>query len=76
MRDARLLLLDEPVAGMSHEERDATGALLETVSRDRAVVVSDPIRRYQFTLTAVSTSIVAGSRQALLGSSAVHPRTA
>ena len=31
-RTPRLLLLDEPVAGMSHEERDATGELLQ---RDR-----------------------------------------
>ena len=32
VQDAQLLLLDEPVAGMSHEERDATGELLQ---RDR-----------------------------------------
>ena len=28
VQDVRLLLLDEPVAGMSHDERDATGELL------------------------------------------------
>lgn len=39
VQDVRLLLLDEPVAGMSHDERDATGALLGVVSRDRTVVV-------------------------------------
>ncbi|MFC8830671.1 urea ABC transporter ATP-binding protein UrtD [Streptomyces sp. NPDC057137] len=39
VQDARLLLLDEPVAGMSHEEREATGQLLQKVSRDRTVVV-------------------------------------
>lgn len=39
VQDARLLLLDEPVAGMSHEEREATGQLLRKVSRDRTVVV-------------------------------------
>ncbi|MFF2186132.1 urea ABC transporter ATP-binding protein UrtD [Streptomyces sp. NPDC058155] len=39
VQDARLLLLDEPVAGMSHEEREATGLLLQKVSRDRTVVV-------------------------------------
>ncbi|QDY08924.1 urea ABC transporter ATP-binding protein UrtD [Micromonospora sp. HM134] len=53
--DARLLLLDEPVAGMSHEERDATGALLETVSRDRTVVViehdMDFLRRFARSVT-------------------------
>ncbi|WP_255348974.1 ATP-binding cassette domain-containing protein [Micromonospora sp. ATCC 39149] len=53
--DARLLLLDEPVAGMSHDERDATGALLETVSRDRTVVViehdMDFLRRFARSVT-------------------------
>ncbi|GAA4686229.1 urea ABC transporter ATP-binding protein UrtD [Phytohabitans rumicis] len=39
VQDVKLLLLDEPVAGMSHEERDATGALLGVVSADRTVVV-------------------------------------
>lgn len=39
VQDARLLLLDEPVAGMSHEEREATGRLLQKVSRERTVVV-------------------------------------
>jgi urea transport system ATP-binding protein len=55
VQDAKLLLLDEPVAGMSHEERDATGALLETVSRDRTVVViehdMDFLRRFARTVT-------------------------
>ncbi|MGW1025439.1 urea ABC transporter ATP-binding protein UrtD [Streptomyces sp. NPDC002577] len=39
VQDVRLLLLDEPVAGMSHEEREATGELLQRVSGDRTVVV-------------------------------------
>ncbi|MFI6441744.1 urea ABC transporter ATP-binding protein UrtD [Streptomyces sp. NPDC050759] len=39
VQDVRLLLLDEPVAGMSHEEREATGALLQRVSADHTVVV-------------------------------------
>ncbi|WP_405791731.1 urea ABC transporter ATP-binding protein UrtD [Streptomyces sp. NBC_01506] len=39
VQDARLLLLDEPVAGMSHDEREATGQLLQKVSRERTVVV-------------------------------------
>ncbi|MFD5375234.1 urea ABC transporter ATP-binding protein UrtD [Streptomyces griseoincarnatus] len=37
--DVRLLLLDEPVAGMSHDEREATGELLRRISGDRTVVV-------------------------------------
>jgi urea transport system ATP-binding protein len=39
VQDVRLLLLDEPVAGMSHDEREATGALLRRVSEDHTVVV-------------------------------------
>ncbi|WP_217214095.1 urea ABC transporter ATP-binding protein UrtD [Streptomyces sp. AC550_RSS872] len=39
VQDVQLLLLDEPVAGMSHDEREATGALLQRVSEDRTVVV-------------------------------------
>ncbi|NYI03656.1 urea ABC transporter ATP-binding protein UrtD [Allostreptomyces psammosilenae] len=39
VQDVRLLLLDEPVAGMSHEERDATGELLGVVGRGRTIVV-------------------------------------
>jgi urea transport system ATP-binding protein len=38
-QDARLLMLDEPVAGMSHEEKDETGRLLRTLAEDRCVVV-------------------------------------
>jgi urea transport system ATP-binding protein len=39
VQDVRLLLLDEPVAGMSHDERQATGELLRRVSQERTVVV-------------------------------------
>ncbi|WP_405765120.1 urea ABC transporter ATP-binding protein UrtD [Streptomyces sp. NBC_01538] len=39
VQDVQLLLLDEPVAGMSHEEREATGELLQRVSADHTVVV-------------------------------------
>ncbi|MET8452928.1 urea ABC transporter ATP-binding protein UrtD [Streptomyces sp. NPDC005209] len=39
VQDVKLLLLDEPVAGMSHDEREATGELLQRVSADRTVVV-------------------------------------
>ncbi|MGN9908807.1 urea ABC transporter ATP-binding protein UrtD [Phytohabitans sp. LJ34] len=39
VQDVKLLLLDEPVAGMSHDERDATGELLRVVAADRTVVV-------------------------------------
>jgi urea transport system ATP-binding protein len=55
VQDARLLLLDEPVAGMSHEEREATGALLGVVARNRTVVViehdMDFLRRFARSVT-------------------------
>ncbi len=39
VQDARLLMLDEPVAGMSAEEKDETGRLLQHIGADRTVVV-------------------------------------
>ena len=39
VKDVRLLLLDEPVAVMSQDEREATGRLLRRISEDRTVVV-------------------------------------
>lgn len=38
-QDAHLLLLDEPVAGMTPAERQATGELLRRVSRNRTVII-------------------------------------
>ncbi|MFD0817260.1 urea ABC transporter ATP-binding protein UrtD [Micromonospora zhanjiangensis] len=55
VQDVRLLLLDEPVAGMSQDERDATGELIGVVARDRTVVViehdMDFLRRFARTVT-------------------------
>lgn len=39
MQDPELMLLDEPVAGMSPRERDQTAALLKTISKGRSIVV-------------------------------------
>jgi len=39
MQDPQLLLLDEPVAGMSPYERERTAALLTAIARGRAMVV-------------------------------------
>ncbi len=39
VQDADVLLLDEPVAGMSHEEREETGNLLRRIGAERTVVV-------------------------------------
>ena len=55
VQDVRLLLLDEPVAGMSHDERDATGELLRVVAEDRTVVIvehdMDFMRNYARSVT-------------------------
>ncbi|NVI28500.1 MULTISPECIES: urea ABC transporter ATP-binding protein UrtD [Streptomyces] len=55
VQKVRLLLLDEPVAGMSHEERDATGALLHRIAGERTVVViehdMDFLRSYARTVS-------------------------
>ena len=55
VQDVKLLLLDEPVAGMSHDERDATGELLGVVAASRTVVVvehdMDFMRRYARSVT-------------------------
>jgi urea transport system ATP-binding protein len=51
----RLLLLDEPVAGMSRAERERTGELLRSVARDHTVLVvehdMDFLRRFASTVT-------------------------
>jgi urea transport system ATP-binding protein len=39
VQDSRVMLLDEPVAGMSADERDATGELLKRIGSDRTVII-------------------------------------
>ncbi|MBM7633284.1 urea ABC transporter ATP-binding protein UrtD [Geomicrobium sediminis] len=39
MQDPELVLLDEPIAGMTEEEEEKTGELLRTIAKDRAVIV-------------------------------------
>jgi urea transport system ATP-binding protein len=39
VQDPKLLLLDEPVAGMTRREREHTGELLQAIGRDRSVLV-------------------------------------
>jgi len=55
VQDPRLLLLDEPVAGMSREERTRTGELLQLVASTRTVVVvehdMDFLRRFATKVT-------------------------
>ncbi|GAA2538195.1 urea ABC transporter ATP-binding protein UrtD [Winogradskya consettensis] len=51
----RLLLLDEPVAGMSRDERDRTGELMQSVAKDHTVLVVEHdmafLRRFASTVT-------------------------
>lgn len=39
VQEPALFLLDEPVAGMTRDERDRTGALLQRIAQDHAVLV-------------------------------------
>lgn len=39
VQDADLLLVDEPVAGLTDDETEKTGELLRAITRDRAVLV-------------------------------------
>ncbi len=39
VQDAKVMLLDEPVAGMSAEEREETGELLKRIGAERTIVV-------------------------------------
>jgi urea transport system ATP-binding protein len=55
VQEPRLLLLDEPVAGMSKEERTRTGELLQLIAQTRTLVVvehdMDFLRRFASTVT-------------------------
>ncbi|MGQ0678393.1 MAG: urea ABC transporter ATP-binding protein UrtD [Actinomycetota bacterium] len=55
VQDPRLLLLDEPVAGMSKAERTKTGELLQVIARTRTLMViehdMDFVRRYASKVT-------------------------
>jgi urea transport system ATP-binding protein len=39
VQDSRVLLLDEPVAGMTADEREATGELLKRIGANRTVII-------------------------------------
>lgn len=39
VQDAKVLMLDEPVAGMSYDERQATGELLGRIAEGRSIIV-------------------------------------
>jgi urea transport system ATP-binding protein len=55
VQQPRLLLLDEPVAGMSNDERTATGELLQSLAGEHTIVVIEHdmafLRRFANTVT-------------------------
>ena len=54
-QEPKLLLIDEPVAGMTGQEREKTGFLLESIARDHTVVVIEHdmefVRHFSRTVT-------------------------
>jgi len=61
VQDADVLLLDEPVAGMSHEEREETGRLLQRVGGERTVVVVEHDMDFMRAF-ATSVTVLAGGQ--------------
>jgi urea transport system ATP-binding protein len=55
VQDPKLILLDEPVAGMTRRERDLTGELLHTLEKEHTVIVTehdmDFVRSFSRTVT-------------------------
>ncbi|MBZ0302680.1 MAG: urea ABC transporter ATP-binding protein UrtD [Anaerolineae bacterium] len=55
VQDPKLLLLDEPVAGMTRRERDHTGELLHRIARGRSILVVEHdmvfVRQFASTVT-------------------------
>ena len=62
VQDSDVMLLDEPVAGMGAEERQATGELLQRIAADRTVVVvehdMDLMRAFATTVTVLAAGKV------------------
>lgn len=55
IQEPKLLLLDEPVAGMTRRERDHTGELLKTIAQNRSVLIVEHdmqfVRQFASTVT-------------------------
>ena len=55
VQDPQLLLLDEPVAGMTQRERERTGELLHALEGEHSVIVTehdmDFVRKFSRTVT-------------------------
>jgi urea transport system ATP-binding protein len=59
IQEPKLLLLDEPVAGMSRQERNRTGEMLQAIARHRSVMVVEHdmafVRRFATRVTVLHT---------------------
>ena len=62
VQDAKVMLLDEPVAGMSAEEREETGELLRRIGHERTIVVIEHdmefVRRFADVVTVMHAGTV------------------
>lgn len=62
VQEPKLLLLDEPVAGMTRRERERTGELLQAITQRRSALVvehdMDFVRRFASTVTVMHTGKV------------------
>jgi urea transport system ATP-binding protein len=61
VQDARLLLVDEPVAGMTDEETEKTARLLQDVARERAVLVIEHDMEFVRRIARTGTVVHGGS---------------
>ena len=65
VQDSKVMFLDEPVAGMSGEEREETGRLLQRIGRERTIVViehdMDFVRRFADVVTVLHAGAVLAS---------------
>ncbi|MAS36062.1 MAG: urea ABC transporter ATP-binding protein UrtD [Anaerolineaceae bacterium] len=62
IQEPKLMLLDEPVAGMSRAERDRTGELLHRIGGDRAVLVIEHDMVFVRQFASIVTVLHMGSR--------------
>ncbi|WP_395727216.1 urea ABC transporter ATP-binding protein UrtD [Nakamurella sp.] len=60
VQNSQLLMLDEPVAGMSAEERDETGRLLQRIAQDRTVVIVEHDMDFMRSFATSVTVLAAG----------------